>query len=394
MRSVELFTGCGCLALGTARAGFEHVYLAEKDGPSIRTLMENRDRKLKFVRDWSFEQRDVRDVDWQAVAGRERVDLVAGGPPCQPFSIGGRHAGPDDPRDMWSEAIRAVRELRPRAFLFENVKGLMRASLAEYVEMLRMELSSPGLVRRSGEHDWEYRVRLLAAYGDPEYEVEIVRLNAADFGAPQQRERVIVLGIHCDEGVKLDPPNGTGGFNEARLLWDQWVADTYWRRHWMSQPDIDTVATKREKAQLEKWRRLGKRPTGNPWRTCRDAFAGLGDPRESTGILNHSYQPGAREYVGHTGSRLDRPAKALKAGVHGVPGGENMMRLDGGGVRYFTVREAARLQGLPDSFGFPNAWSENMRQLGNAVPVPLAESMATYLYSLLASTEVREKVTA
>lgn len=392
MRSVELFTGCGCLALGTARAGFEHVYLAEMDGPSIRTLTENRNNKLQDVRDWNFEQRDVRDVDWHVVAGRERVDLVAGGPPCQPFSIGGRHAGPDDPRDMWSEAIRAVRDLRPRAFFFENVKGLMRESLAEYVRMLRMELSNPHVVRQEGERDWEYMLRLYAAENDPEYDVEIVRVNAADFGAAQQRDRVVVLGIHRDEGAKLRPPEGA--FNEARLLWDQWVAGTYWRRHEMSKPDIEAVAAKREKGQADKWRRHGKRPNGKPWRTCRDAFADLGDPRENTGILNHDYQPGAREYVGHTGSRLDRPAKALKAGVHGVPGGENMMRLDDGSVRYFTVREAARLQGLPDNYAFPNAWSENMRQLGNAVPVPLAESMASYLYNLLATVEVREKETA
>ena len=91
-----------------------------------------------------------------------------------------------------------------------------------------------------------------------------------------------------------------------------------------------------------------------PWRTVRDAVAGLGKP---DGKNWHVFQPGARAYPGHTGSVLDEPAKALKAGDHGVPGGENMMVLDNSGVRYFTVREAARLQGLPDEWSFATSWT-------------------------------------
>jgi DNA (cytosine-5)-methyltransferase 1 len=86
--------------------------------------------------------------------------------------------------------------------------------------------------------------------------------------------------------------------------------------------------------------------------------------------------PGARPYVGHTGSPYDQPAKTLKAGDHGVPGGENMLVMDDGSVRYFSVREAARLQTFPDDYAFSGAWSENMRQIGNAVPVRLGELIA------------------
>jgi DNA (cytosine-5)-methyltransferase 1 len=87
--------------------------------------------------------------------------------------------------------------------------------------------------------------------------------------------------------------------------------------------------------------------------------------------------------VGHTGSPLDEPAKTLKAGVHGVPGGENMLARPDGSVRYFTIRESARLQTFPDSFIFPDSWTESMRQIGNAVPVLLAEQIAMRMKSTL-----------
>ncbi|MGM0485902.1 MAG: DNA cytosine methyltransferase, partial [Planctomycetota bacterium] len=91
---------------------------------------------------------------------------------------------------------------------------------------------------------------------------------------------------------------------------------------------------------------------------------------------NHCLNPGARVYKGHTGSALDDPAKVLKAGDHGVPGGENMLAYTNANVRYFTVREAARLQTFPDRYVFQGAWTEAMRQLGNAVPVALAKAVA------------------
>ena len=96
--------------------------------------------------------------------------------------------------------------------------------------------------------------------------------------------------------------------------------------------------------------------------------------------------PGARRYRKHTGSLLDEPAKTIKAGAHGVPGGENMLALPDGSVRYFTVRECARLQTFPDEFSFAGAWTRCMRQLGNAVPVTLAGTMAKSVRSWLDSS--------
>lgn len=120
------------------------------------------------------------------------------------------------------------------------------------------------------------------------------------------------------------------------------------------------------------------------WRTTRDAIADLPPPEETATFPNHRFQAGAKPYAGHTGSLLDRPAKTIKAGGHGVPGGENMVVLDDGSFRYFTIREAARLQTFPDDFYFPCSWTESMRQIGNAVPVEsgriVADSVSETIY--------------
>jgi DNA (cytosine-5)-methyltransferase 1 len=128
--------------------------------------------------------------------------------------------------------------------------------------------------------------------------------------------------------------------------------------------------------------------------TVRDALRDLPDPvlEDTSEFHNHKFQAGARSYPGHTGSPLDLPAKALKAGDHGVPGGENMMVFPNGALRYFTVREAARLQCFPDGYVFHGAWSETMRQLGNAVPVRLAQVLARSVATALIRESERREV--
>jgi DNA (cytosine-5)-methyltransferase 1 len=146
---------------------------------------------------------------------------------------------------------------------------------------------------------------------------------------------------------------------------------SYWERN-----KVPKGARRISTRMLEKARKLKEKPSTLAWRTVREALADLPDPerkpRESAVIWNHQFQPGARAYPGHTGSPLDEPAKTLKAGVHGVPGGENMLARPDGSVRYFSVRETARLQTFPDEYVFHGSWTEAMRQLGNAVPVELA----------------------
>jgi DNA (cytosine-5)-methyltransferase 1 len=126
-----------------------------------------------------------------------------------------------------------------------------------------------------------------------------------------------------------------------------------------------------------------------PWRTLREALEGLPDPIDGEchpKIANHIGIPGAKAYIGHSGSTLDWPAKSVKAGVHGCPGGEHMTAFPNGTYRYWTIRETARVQGFPDHWKFAGPRSEAMRQIGNAVPVPLARVFAERIAQLLEVT--------
>jgi DNA (cytosine-5)-methyltransferase 1 len=285
--------------------------------------------------------------------------------------------------------VRAVRELRPKAFIFENVKGLLRQSFASYFEYIHLQLAHPDLTRKKGE-TWErHRERLERHHtGNQDaasYNVVYRLLNAANYGVPQRRERVFLVGFRSDMGVEWSFPEGT--HSEDSLLRDMWVTGDYWERHRVTKRNRPA-----EPAKLApRIARLRDEDmfTGQPWGTVRGAIADLPDPEKHlrNNIANHVFNPGARSYPGHTGSPLDEPAKTLKAGDHGVPGGENMLLRPDGSVRYFTVREAARLQTFPDDYIFRGSWSETMRQLGNAVPVRLAEVIAGSVAATLRAAE-------
>ena len=376
MQAVELFVGAGGLGMGVSRAGFVPAAVIELDPYCCDTIRENQNRGLTPLKKWPLTEGDVRDFDFKALPGS--IDFVSGGPPCQPFSIGGKHRAHSDARDMFPEAVRAVRDLRPRAFLFENVKGLTRATFASYFEYIRLQMTYPELTATQGE-DWTDHLARLERYhthGKPDglhYRVVTRVLNAANYGIPQRRERVFFVGFRSDLGIEWSFPEAT--HSRDALVWAQTRSLDYWERHGIAKRKRPVLDSAKERGA-----RLGEKPAAAPWRTVRDALAGLPDPerdpKAAAEYLNHRFQPGARSYTGHTGSPLDEPAKTLKAGVHGVPGGENMMMRPDGTVRYFTVRESARLQTFPDDFLFHGSWSETMRQLGNAVPVSLAELVA------------------
>lgn len=300
MRSLELCAGCGGMSLGLKRAGFEPLLLVEQDAHCVATLRANGWRHVLHA--------DLRGVDFRPYQGR--VDLVAGGVPCQPFSVGGLDEGKDDARNLFEEAIRCVRECEPRGFLFENVSGLARERFAPYVESI---------------------TRRLAALG---YRVQLHLVDASRYGVAQRRRRCLLVGVRG---------GGDGGF-EA--------------------PSPSAEAT-----------------------TVREMMRALGPPN---GVNRHEVRAhAARSYANHLPSRLDAPSKTVLAGCNGPGGGNNCVMLDDGRVRYFTLRELARLQGFPDSYVLAPVWSHAVKQLGNAAPPPLVYEFAKKLAPLLTQAPAR-----
>ena len=375
---MELFAGAGGLAMGISEAGFTHEAVLEWDRYACDTIRENQRLGVDPVASWPLHEADVRTFDYSSIG--ESPDLIAGGPPCQPFSLGGRHGGWNDERDMFPEMVRAIRELKPKAIIVENVKGLLRSSFAKYFEYIVLQISYPEITPRQDEA-WSAHLRRLErhhVHGQREglfYRVVFRLLNAADYGVPQKRERVIIVGFRQDLEREWSFPQATHSIDA--LLWDQWVTGEYWDRHEVPAKDRPSPSARLKGRIL----RLGTLfpPSKLPWATVRDAISDLPDPEkqpQSSAIPNHGFNTGARSYYGHTGSPLDSPAKTLKAGDHGVPGGENMLAQYDGSVRYFTVRESARLQTFPEDYVFHGSWTETMRQLGNAVPVRLGRVIA------------------
>lgn len=175
LTSLELCAGAGGQALGLEMAGFEHVALVEIDKDASATLRLNRPN-------WNTLNLDLKAFD---ASGFEGVDLVAGGVPCPPFSKAGKQLGAEDERNLFDEAIRIVREAKPRAVMLENVRGLLDDCFADYRAHILSQLHALG------------------------YEAEWKLLNASDFGVPQLRPRAILVAVRKDLWKKFAWPEET-----------------------------------------------------------------------------------------------------------------------------------------------------------------------------------------
>lgn len=397
LTSMELFSGAGGLAMGVGLAGFKSLAVVEWDRWACDTLRKNQERGFPLVEGWPLFEGDVRN--WVSQLAPKlcdgTLDLLTGGPPCQPFSMGGKHQANLDERDMFPAAVAAVRKLKPRAFIFENVKGLTRSTFATYFSYVLLQLEFPEVTKKLDECWTDHLSRLQQFKSSRKnsgkgltYRLFVTLVNAANYGIPQKRERVFIVGFRSDIDAQWSFPKETHSLDA--LLFDQYVDGHYWDRHRVAKRYIPKMPEK-YKELIASMKGLGILPTKAPWRTVRDALLELPEPTylESPVFLNHKLQDGARVYLGHTGSPLDLPAKTLKAGAHGVPGGENMLVRSDGSVRYFSIRESARLQTFPDLYELHGSWSEAMRQLGNAVPVALAQQVASSVATQLLMADMR-----
>ena len=284
-----------------------------------------------------------------------------------------------------------VQRTRPLAVLGENVRGLTRAAFVPYLDYICDRLSLPHCAPTEGEswphHGARIRRERPHALDDERYYVDR-RVVCSRLRDPSTSVSIV------DRCVRADQIHGWDDAVPWGSRWS-WPAEThtrdallaiqshgtYWHDHGL-QPKSLEIPRSRADAIDESYL-LVKDGKIRPWRTLRDALRGKLDDEfsdlpepidgvECEGLNFHIGIPGARLYKGHSGNRLDWPSKTIKAGVHGVPGGEHVLLLDDGGHRYLTVRECARVQTFPDWWHFEGPRSEASRQIGNAVPVRLA----------------------
>ena len=165
MNCIEICAGAGGQALGLEEAGFEHIALVEYENDYCKTLKQNRPN-------WNVICADVKD--FSGLKYTNSIDLLAGGVPCPPFSVAGKQLGKSDERDLFPEALRLISEIHPKAVMLENVKGFLDSKFDEYRTSILKNIESLG------------------------YKVQIKLLNASDYGVPQLRPRIVIVGIRND----------------------------------------------------------------------------------------------------------------------------------------------------------------------------------------------------
>lgn len=337
--SVELFAGAGGLALGMEMAGFHHVLLNEFDHNACDTLKLNRP-------DWNVVEEDIHTVDFSGLRGK--VDFLSGGFPCQAFSYAGKRLGFEETRGtLFFELARAVKEIQPKVFLCENVKGLMEHDGGRTLETIT------NVIKELGYSLIPPRV-----------------LKAVMYKVPQKRERLFLVAIRNDLAgkVSFDWP---APYKRVMTLRDAFFAgDLY---------PVDVPESECQQYPEKKRKVMELVPMGGDWRDLPEDVA-----KE---YMKGSYNLGG----GKTGMArrlsLDEPSLTLTC----APAQKQTERCHPIETRPLSVREYARIQTFPDDWNFSGNMSSKYKQIGNAVPVNLANAVGRSIVRLLNQIDSLEK---
>jgi len=333
-KSVELFAGAGGLAIGLERAGFSPIALNEIDKNACSTLRKNRPN-------WNVIEGDIADVDFTVY---KDVDFLSGGFPCQAFSYAGKKLGFEDTRGtLFFELARAIKEMKPKVFLGENVRGLLTHDNGNTLEVIKSVISELGYTL-----------------------VEPRVLKAIFYRVPQKRERLFLVCIRNDlvEGIDFSWPET---YSRVLVLSDALKKGELY--------DTDCPESAGQRYPERKKEILHMVPPGGCWVDLPDEIQ-----RE---YMKTSYFMGG----GKTGMarRLsyDSPSLTLTC----APAQKQTERCHPEEDRPLNVREYARIQTFPDDWVFEGASSSQYKQIGNAVPVNLGHAMGLRLISLLNDIE-------
>jgi len=326
LNCIDLFSGAGGLSLGLEQAGWKSLLAVEIDKAAGDTYEKN-------FSDTELYSGDVRDLSFSRYKGK--VDLVAGGPPCQPFSVAGAQNADNDPRDMIPEFVRAVSEIQPKTFLMENVAGLTTKRHQTYLNKALTSLEELG------------------------YNVTAKIHNAADFGAPQDRFRLLIVGTKIKGFTFPEVTHGPNGRHAYATAWDA-IKDAP-----EDEPNT-AIITYAKKPVLRPSPYAGMLVNGGG-RPINLAAPSQTIPASAGGNRTHIVDEDKVLFDYHS---------YLRAG--GKPSNGIV-----DGVRRLTVRESARLQSFPDQFDFSGKKSARYRQVGNAVPPRLAYAIGECIYNFI-----------
>ena len=360
--SVSLFTGAFGLDLGVEWAGFTTVAVVERDEAALQTVVRNRPHLAASAR-----PRDVRTVrgrhlldEASAFLGRPvregDIDLLTGGPPCQSFSTAGRRGSLTDPRGgLLFEFVRLVRELRPRYFLMENVRGLLSAPIRHRPHARR----GPGYPPLAEDEQPGSALRvLLDAFTELGYRVTYALLQAADYGVPQIRERVFFIGSRdCDPPPLPAPTHDRfGRYGRKR-----------WRTLRQALEGLDDPEPEYVRYSESRRRFLRLLQPGQNWRDL--------PPDLVVEAMGRAYVAGGGKCGFYRRLSWDKPSPTVTTAPHQKA--TDLCHPDE--LRPLSVRECARVQTLPDEWFFVGSTVAKYRQVGNAVPPLLAYAVAVPL---------------
>ena len=373
--AVEFFAGAGGLSLGLEQAGFDIVLAVDRDGYHVATHERNFPYGLAICASVT----GLNDEKLRGLLGTDReIDLVAGGPPCQGFSHMGTRDVLDSRNTLVNEFVRLVLELRPKAFLMENVPGMQSGATAAIFEhaLERWQNEEPGYVITT----------------------PVRTLNAADFGVPQSRERLFVLGIRRDIARQAQYPEGPSPEQPARPTVAEAIGDL---PRVAEHPEmLERDWTNYDKSQpYSLYARVLRGLEGDPtnyshprgWDRSRVTCSAAVRHRPEVVALYAATLPGSM-VPGHKLPKLHplSLAPTLRAGSESEHGSFTAPRpVHPEEPRCITAREAARLHGYPDWFQFyPGKWHA-YRQIGNSVCPPVARALGRQLMRALGETPER-----
>ena len=375
--SISLFSGGFGLDLGLEQAGFYTAAVVENDLDAVKTILLNRPHLGE-----SAVPRDVRSVSAEtllAEAGRSlgldrplqpgEVDLVSGGPPCQSFSTAGKRRAMQDPRgSLFMEFIRIVEVIQPRLFVMENVRGILSAAVRHRPTHQR-GVGFPRL--ESDEEQGSALMIILDQIHQLGYTVPYNLLEVADYGVPQNRFRVIFIGVRDGQSASFPAP--THSKTGDRVI--------QWRNLRDAIEDLDDTAPEFPPYSENRLKYLRLLQAGQNWRNLPEEL----QPEAMGG----AYKSGGGKVGFYRRLSWSKPSPAVLT----CPNQKATDMCHPDELRPLSVKECARIQTFPDDWVFCGSVAAKYRQIGNAVPVLFAKTIGLHLQELLAGKD-RERAEA